>query len=391
MNIALVDGTQDSKLYPLPLLKLGAWQKDIGNQVALFNNGKLPQADEYDEIWVTTRFTFDIPFATGLVREAKKRARRVWVGGISASLLPDYFRREGVDVHVGLLPEAEQYAPDYSLLGHDPDYSISHTSRGCIRKCGFCMVTKLEPQFTHRSDWEKDIHPNTKKVLFYDNNWLGKSKELLQEDIDKLKGLVKAGRITEIDFNQGLDARLVDDAMADRLTGLPIRPIRFAFDGKQEDGYYQRAIHRMYERGYHSFMTYVLYNFTDTPQDFYYRLKESVKISQELKIAVDSFPMRYQPILEVNKQRDYVGKHWTLEGRRGFKAILGCYTGMAGTVTSHSHNTYPPLEEFEYWMGENADEFVRLINYPKIRELSNRKKGELRMKRAERRKNEALE
>jgi hypothetical protein len=188
-----------------------------------------------------------------------------------------------------------------------------------------------------------------------------------------------------MDFNQGLDARLVTDEVADLLAGLPIRPIRFAFDGMHEDGHYQTAIRRMAKRGFTSFMSYVLYNFMDTPEDFYYRLKESVKLSAELHIAVDSFPMRYQPILEINEQRNYVGKHWTLAARRGFKAILGCYSGPAGTVTAHAHNTMPPLDEFCYWFGNDADEFVKLINYPKIKQLSDRKKGDLRMIRTRRR------
>lgn len=381
MRIALVDGTPTSTLYPLPLLKIGAWRQSLGDECKIFYS-TLPSAGEYDEIWITTRFTFDVPFAVGLVREAKKRARRVLVGGISASLLPEYFEREGVEVHRGLIPEVESFAPDYSLLGFKPEYSISHTSRGCIRKCGFCMVTKLEPAFTDRPDWDRDLSPLTTKVYFYDNNWLAKPPEQFKRDVDKLHALVKAGRISEIDFNQGLDARLVTDEIADMLKGLPIRPVRFAFDGMHEDGYYQGAIKRMIDRGFHNFMSYVLFNFMDKPSDFYYRLREGARLSQEFRCAVDSFPMCYQPILEVDTGRDYVGKHWTAEKKRGFKTIRSCHSGPSGTMTTHAYNAFPPLEEFEYWYGKNAAEFERLISYPKIRQLAQRKKGALRLRRA---------
>jgi hypothetical protein len=381
MRIALIDGTKTSTLYPLPLLKIGAWRKSLGDTCQIFD-GTLPPAGTFDEIWITTRFTFDIPFAVGLVREAKRRAKRVWVGGISASLLPEYFEREGVEVHRGLIPEVEAFTPDYSLLGFEPEYSITNTSRGCIRKCGFCMVTKLEPKFSDRPEWDRDIHPATTKVLFYDNNWLAKSPKSFARDVQMLHDLTSAGKITEIDFNQGLDARLVTDEIADALQGLPIKPARFAFDGKQEDGFYQRAIERMVKRGFREFMSYVLYNFMDTPQDFYYRLRESVRLSSELRVNVDSFPMCYSPILQVDAHRNYVGKHWTLEMKRGFMTIQGAHSGPAGTMTTHSHNTFPPLEEFEYWYGKDADEFVRLISYPNIRLLAARKKGALRIKRA---------
>jgi hypothetical protein len=62
MKIALIDATPKSELYPLPLLKLGAWVKDRGDQCQLFLNGKLPAAKKFDEIWITTRFTFEFWF-----------------------------------------------------------------------------------------------------------------------------------------------------------------------------------------------------------------------------------------------------------------------------------------------------------------------------------------
>ena len=374
MRIALVDSTPRAKLYPLPLLKIGAWRKAEGDDCALFRD-HLPPAGEFDEIWITTCFTFDIPHALGIVREAKNRAGKVRVGGVAASLLPEHFEREGVEVHRGLIPEAEQYPPDYGFLGHTPEYSISHTSRGCIRKCGFCMVHRLEPEFIHLEHWERDLHLATRKVLFYDNNWLAKDRADLEQDVAKLRGLVSAGRLTEIDFNQGLDARLMTEELADLLAGLPIRPVRFAFDGMQEDGHYQRAVEMMAARGFRDFMTYVLYNFKDTPQDFYYRLKKSVRLSEELGINVNSFPMRYQPILDVDGGRDYVGDHWTEGKKYAFMSILSRQS-MDGQVS------LTPWE-FEYWFGQSTDEFDRLLSYPQLRELMKRKKGALRLRRAQ--------
>jgi len=376
-----VDGSPKSTLYPLPLLKLGAWCRDRGDDCRLFR-GKLPAAGKYDEIWITTRFTYDIPYAAGMVREAKKRTDRVWVGGIAASLLPEHFEREEVEVHKGLLPEAEHFAPDYSLLGEVPKYSISHTSRGCVRKCKFCMVTRLEPEFTHRPDWERDLHPAARKVLFYDNNWLAKQMADLESDVSKLRALVAAGRINEIDFNQGLDCRLMTEEKANMLSGLPIKPIRFAFDGMQEDGHYQRAVEMMAARGFRDFMAYVLYNFMDTPRDFYYRLRESVRLTQELTVDAKSFPMRYQPILEADVGRQFIGKHWTLAKLRAFMGLRAVHS-WSGQISCHGGSEgYSPLEEFEYWFGRDAEEFERMLSYPKIRELAARKKGALRMRRA---------
>ena len=377
MRIALIDGSPKKKgrLYPLPLLKIGAWRKDKGDEVVLFM-GELPAAGEFDEIWITTRFTFEIPFAVGLVREAKNRAKRVLVGGISATLLPEYFENEGVEVHKGLLPDAEHYAPDYSILGYEPKYSITHTSRGCIRKCGFCMVPRLEPEFTNEPGWDKSFYPGATDILFYDNNWLAKPMDELRADVEKMKKLIADGRITSMDFNQGLDARLVTDEIADLLEGLPIKPIRFAFDGMHEDGFYQDAVRMMVDYGFKEFMSYVLYNFTDTPEDFYYRLKETVKLQVETGVSVASFPMRYQPILDIDTNREYIGEHWTQQMRKNFIVIRGPHSAAAGTVSTTS------MEEFEYWFGKDGDNFIKLLTYSKLRELVKKKTGSLRMERA---------
>lgn len=378
MRIALVDTTKKPTAYPVALLKIGAWRKELGVECQLYTN-QLP--DMADEIWLTTCFTFDIPHAMGIAKEAQKRAARVRVGGVAATLLPEHFERLGVDVHRGLIPEAETARPDYGLLSEPPKYSVTHTSRGCIRKCKFCMVPKLEPEFTNR-DWAGDLYHGASKIVFYDNNWLAKDVDDLRRDVGQIRGLVKSGQIKAVDFNQGLDCRLLTEEKADLLQGLPIKPIRFAFDGMQEDGHYQRAVRMMAEMGFRRFMTYVLYNFVDAPIDFYYRLRQSVELAAELRVNVDSFPMRYQPIMEVDGRRDYVGKHWTRGKRTAFSTIRGAHSGPAGTMTTHAHNTMPPIEEFEYWYGKDAEEFDRLLSYPKLRQLMKRKKGALRMRRA---------
>jgi hypothetical protein len=365
VKIALVDATQRPVYYPAGLLKIGAWQKSLGHECTLHSKS-LPR--EADEIWVSVVFTFDIPAALGLIKTGKERSNTVRVGGIAPTLMPWLFE----DPHIGLVPEAEEFCPDYGLVDKQ-EYSIVWMSRGCVRNCDFCAVRKLEPNFTNVSDWEGCV--NTRKVVAYDNNWLAKPMSDLKGDVEKML----QGDLV-VDFNQGLDCRLLTEKKADLLAAAPIRPIRFAFDGMQENGYYQDAVRLMHKKGKSQFITYTLYNFTDTPQDFYYRLRASAELSQELGVAVDSFPMRFHPLNRVD--RTYVGKHWTEHKLRAFRVILSAASGPSGAFTAHCHNTMPPLEEFEYWLGKNADEFDRLLSYPKIRQLAARRKGALRMKRA---------
>lgn len=376
MRIALVDTNKKPKFYPLGLMKISAWLKDNGHECVFFNN-TLPPAGEFDEIWISCIFTFDVGYSLGMIEAAKQRANKVYVGGVSPTLLPKHFEATGVHVVQGKISEAEKYSPDYDILGEKPAYSILKTSDGCIRKCKFCMVPILEPEYKER-DWAADIYPGTKKFVFFDNNWLAKDRKSLISDVEKLRGMYEAGKVTEIDFNQGLDARLVTEEIGALLEGLPIKPVRFAFDGMHEDGHYQRAIEIMHKHGFKSFMSYVLYNFTDTPKDFYYRLKEGARLSEKLGVSVGSFPMRFQPILEIDSQREHVGKYWTKQKRDNFMNILNKQS-VAGQVS------FSKVSDFEYWFGESSEKFDKLLSYPKLNEYMARKKGALRYERAKNR------
>jgi len=132
----------------------------------------------------------------------------------------------------------------------------------------------------------------------------------------------------------------------------------------------------MVKRGFHNFLAYVLYNYKDTPEDFYYRLRETVKLQLETSVNVASFIMRYQPIMEVDNRRKYVGIKWTSRKRTNVLAIQHFHSASAGTISATT------MQEFEYWFGKDADEFDKLLSYPKLRRFLERKKGALRMARA---------
>ena len=376
MRVALIDPVPTNKVYPVALLKIGAMLRGQGHLPRLYS-GRLPAAGESDAIWMTTLFTYDIPKVLGMALEAQRRAPEVRIGGVAATLLPEHFEKRGLHVHRGLMPEAEAQSPDYSLLPERPDYSVTHTSRGCIRKCGFCMVRTLEPEFVGR-DWERDLCPGAPRVLFYDNNRLAKDFDDWRSDVTIIRRLIQSGQIRDMDFNQGMDCRLLTDEHVNALAGVPIHPVRFAFDGMQEDGHFQRAIERMVKAGHRDFGIYALYNFKDTPEDFYYRLRECARLTEQLGVSVQAFPMRYQPILDIDGGRAHVGPKWTAAQRSGFMSLLSLHS-RCGQMSAKS------LDEFEFWFGKSAEEFAALLAYPNVRELAQKRKGALRLQRAAKR------
>jgi hypothetical protein len=368
MRIGLIDSSRRREDYPIALLKLGAMLKAHGHICQIYTN-EIPERDAADEVWITTLFTFELQHALALVQESIRRGFPTTVGGVAASLFPDHFRAVGAEVHCGLLPEAETVVPDYSLLAAPPEYSIVYLTRGCSNRCKFCVVPRLEPVFHEVLGWERGLHPGITEVLFYDNNWLAQPMELWERDVARLHELVAAGRITKMDFNQGLDARLLTARHAERMEGLPIRPIRFAFDGMHEDGFFQNAVRLVAARGFHTIRSFILYNFHDAIEDFYYRANEMMKLQEELGIWVEGFPMKYRPILEAEQGRGFVGKHWTRQSLSVLSHLLQASSAGKCTLSPRSR------EEFEFWYGRSAEDFRALLGYPRAKELIMRKAG----------------
>lgn len=89
------------------------------------------------------------------------------------------------------------------------EYSIGFTTRGCFRKCGFCINQKYNHVFTH-SPLDEFYDPTRKKICLLDDNFFGcpKWKEILQQ-------LIETGK--PFKFKQGLDERLLTQEKCDML------------------------------------------------------------------------------------------------------------------------------------------------------------------------------
>ena len=154
--------------------------------------------------------------------------------------------------------------PDYSIIdtkkNHYLDYEypfkdtyIAYSTRGCIRKCEFCAVPIIEPCFNNYVDIKKQINEikekygEKKNLLLLDNNVL--ASKFFDQIINDIKDLgftkgakytyIKNGRnisaFRYVDFNQGVDARLLTKEKCLKLSEIAIKPLRIAFDYADED------------------------------------------------------------------------------------------------------------------------------------------------------------
>ena len=70
----------------------------------------------------------------------------------------------------------------------------------------------------------------------------------------------------------------------------------------------------------------MLYNFHDSPQDLYERMRLNIDLNEELGIQHLSFPMRYQPT--DMKDRSHVGEKWSRYFLRSMQIILQATHGI---------------------------------------------------------------
>jgi len=233
------------------------------------------------QAWFSVVFTWDLPEAYQRAVWLRQLGYTVHAGGPACLLMPDYLAR---------VATVNQGAENDMISLHNPNATF--TSRGCVRLCPFCAVWRIEGQLRELNDWP--VRP-----IVCDNNLLACSRVHFDSVIDKLKPL------RGIDFNQGLDARLLTEYHADRLAELDCM-VRLAFDSVSYEVDFMCAFEMLRAAGFpkHRIRVYVLVGFRDTPDDALYRLRTVAGL------GIDPNPMRYNP-LDTLRRDSYVGPNWT--------------------------------------------------------------------------------
>ncbi len=159
-----------------------------------------------------------------------------------------------------------------------------------------------------------------------------------------------------VDFNQGIDARLITDENMKRLAEINIRPLRIAFDHYEQRDIYTRAVRLAAKWGIYDLSNYLLYNFHDKPDDLYLRMRINVDLCEELDVHIYSFPMKYHPVRdpEYFRNRDYIGTHWNRKFIRAVQAVMNSTKGKIGRGVAF----------FEAAFGRNVDEFHNILYMP---------------------------
>ena len=215
---------------------------------------KWPSATTYwhsgNRISASIPFTWELPKVRARLLHRDMFFDSAHVGGPATELMPAYF--DDLDfVTVGL-------SSPCVLQRINP--LATRTTLGCPNKCSFCAVPIVEGDFVELDDW-----PNL--PIICDNNLLSATPEHLNKVWDRLAGH------RWCDFNQGLDARLLNEEHAIRIGRLRGAIVRLALDHTRSIAEWRSAFELLRKHGTakHRIRSYVLCGYKSDPADAWNR------------------------------------------------------------------------------------------------------------------------
>lgn len=233
------------------MMQVSQYHKKNGDSVEIYN-----PFEKYDKVYAFSIFDFtDKSYVT----------KDMICGGT------------GFNISISLPKEIEECDYDWSIFPKC-DYSIVWFSRGCIRRCPFCVVWKKEGNI--KSVKLKNLNPNGTYIKVQDNNFFANPQ--WKEAINLLKDCNQS-----VDFASGIDIRFLNKEMCDALNSLKHKKqIHIAWDDPKENLLPKIKEIIKYIKPY-KILCYVLIGYWSTPEEDLYRV-ESLR-----SLKIDPFVMPY--------------------------------------------------------------------------------------------------
>ena len=234
MKVLLID--VDGKLPNIALHKLAIWHENQGDEVTW----NLPLfLDQADKVYISTILTKSWPKVENLV-----------------GLRPDAV--VGGTGTWGFIDPPPKLPAEVEVVKARINYGF--TTRGCIRHCPFCLVPLVEGNIRVVGDIYDVWDGKSKKLTLFDNNILA-----LPDHFETIVEQLVLNGLT-VDFNQGLDIRLVTPEIARILLKVKTKDIRFAFDSPSLESVFRRKIDILRSNGFTNkyFFIYVLVGYNTT-------------------------------------------------------------------------------------------------------------------------------
>lgn len=250
----------DSKIPNLPLMKISAWHKSIGDRTMLYR-----KYTKFDIIYISKIFSKSSTRSIPLNFKCKK-----------------IFGGSGYSITNKLPHKIEHIYPDYSL--YKIDYAMGFLTRGCINNCPFCIVPKKEGRL-HRHASITEFWNEQKKVMLLDNALSDFEPAWSDLEITRDNGV-------KVDICQGFNVRTVKPRFAKLLSELKRwnnKQWKIAWDNINDEEKIIRGIEILNKSGIKNYMImcYVLVGFNSSIKQDLYRIEKLDKL------GIDPFVMIY--------------------------------------------------------------------------------------------------
>lgn len=268
MKVLLIDA--DGKLPNIALHKLAIWHENQGDEVTWDMPLFLDRADKVYISTILTKSWSKVENLVGLRPDAVVGGTGTW-GFIEP-------------------PPKVQLPPEVEAVKARINYGF--TTRGCIRHCPFCLVPVVEGNIHVTGDIYDVWDGKAKTLTLFDNNILA-----IPDHFERIVAQLVAEDLI-VDWNQGLDIRLINDRTIALLRKLKMRRLRFAFDDPNMAAVVEEKVALVRQAGLnHDVFFYVLVGFNTTFEEDLARLN----LLRRLKCR--AYVMRYDTVY---LQRKYV-------------------------------------------------------------------------------------
>ena len=203
MRVGLID--VDGHNFPnLPLMKLSAWHKEQGDHVEFYD----PMfSGHMDRVYMSKVFTFTPDYEYCIDADEIRKGGTGYEYPSGGALLPS---------------EVEHIYPDYDLYGIT-DTAYGFLTRGCPRGCDFCIVKDKEGKRSVKVANLSEFWNGQKYISLLDPNFFA------CQDWKTLAEQLIASR-AYIDFNQGIDIRIMTEEKVEHLKRMRIKDVHMAWD-----------------------------------------------------------------------------------------------------------------------------------------------------------------